>query len=437
MNTARIAHTLAALSTLSLALGCAPIDDVSRSVEALTGPAPVGPASLPNTLSTGNNIWSSGAGGNQWWAPLHLGDIDGNGLDDLCGDYGNSFGCALNFGIGFNTWIEVQDVRSFQESTVRLADFNGDGRTDVCYRDSLGYRCQYSQRVNNVNTITFPLTAAGRPFFQVPDMSNANGWNRPEYESTVMLGRLEGNGGGLDLCARGIGGVMCHFNAGNNTMTRGPLIANFSDANGWNRPEYYSTLAMVDVNNDQRMDICGRGNAGIFCAIYDHTTRTFRAPTLWTSQFSDARGWSDPRYYTSIRFGDVNADGRADVCGRGRDGVYCGLGNGVTERFDSAESVVISRFSDAQGFAAGALPSTMTLVDFNNDGRKDVCMVSPAGEIECARARIGTPIFEAAVRRTVGAFYFDGLVAGKLRASSRGMCWFDIATSDVRCSNTW
>jgi hypothetical protein len=48
--------------------------------------------------------------------------------------------------------------------------------------------------------------------------------------------------------------------------------------------------------------------------------------TRWTSNVSDAYGWnSDPAYYSTIQFVDLNHDGKADVCGRGSDGIYCGV----------------------------------------------------------------------------------------------------------------
>ena len=43
---------------------------------------------------------------------------------------------------------------------------------------------------------------------------------------------------------------------------------------------------------------------------------------------SDQQGWSYEQYYATIRVGDINGDGKADVCGRGIAGMLCWLSNG-------------------------------------------------------------------------------------------------------------
>lgn len=435
--------TLLTLS-LSLALGCAPVDgEVGDVIQALTGSAPSAPTSQGVVGPYGSNIWSVGGGTNRW-SNVRLADVDGNGYDDLCGSYGDSWGCSLRLS---NTWfegfIEARDVRSFTSSTVRLADINGDGRADVCGRDYSGFRCLLSTGA----AFVAPRNAAGALFTYVSDMSNTNGWNRPEYESTVMVGRVWFFTG-LDVCARGTAGVICHYNIGEQGMVQGPTIREFSDAAGWNREEHYATLAMADVNGDGYMDICGRGGDGILCAVNDPAHNTFRPATRWTAQFSNLAGWSDPKYYRSIRFADVNGDGRADVCGRGGGGVYCGLSDG-TGGFVGAENLVVPAMSDVAGFSAGAYPASLMLVDYDNDVRADVCMVGPyryttstgatgvRDELYCARSRGGTqPSFEVTFRRTDGSGIVGVVAPGAIRTQSRGFCWVD-ALRDLRCTNAW
>ena len=45
--------------------------------------------------------------------------------------------------------------------------------------------------------------------------------------------------------------------------------------------------------------------------------------------WNDASGWNDFRLYATIRAGDLDGDGRADLCGRGTDGVACHLSTGA------------------------------------------------------------------------------------------------------------
>jgi phenylacetate-coenzyme A ligase PaaK-like adenylate-forming protein len=127
-------------------------------------------------------------------------------------------------------------------------------------------------------------------------------------------------------------------------------MPSFSDAETWNSgPQYYSTIEFPDVNGDGRADVCGRGGGGVYCALSSGTT--FGPATLWQPSFSDVNGWnSGPQYYSTIRFNDVNGDGRADVCGRGSTGVYCALSSGTT--FGSA-ALWGPDFSDANGWNSG------------------------------------------------------------------------------------
>lgn len=80
------------------------------------------------------------------------------------------------------------------------------------------------------------------------------------------------------------------------------------------------------MNGDGKPDLCGRGYAGIVCAL-GNGDGTFGALNVWTSDFSNAVGWGDPQYGTTVMFADINNDGSADVCGRGSAGILCALSN--------------------------------------------------------------------------------------------------------------
>jgi hypothetical protein len=43
--------------------------------------------------------------------------------------------------------------------------------------------------------------------------------------------------------------------------------------------------------------------------------------------FSDHGGWKEPKYYSMLQFADIDGDGKADVCGRGKDELACFLAN--------------------------------------------------------------------------------------------------------------
>lgn len=78
----------------------------------------------------------------------------------------------------------------------------------------------------------------------------------------------------------------------------------FSDANGFSNAIYYSTFRLTDVNNDGKADICGRGIAGIYCALSTSFSSVGFGPHfLYVDNFSDAYGWNNVTYpyYSTIQ----------------------------------------------------------------------------------------------------------------------------------------
>jgi trypsin/VCBS repeat protein len=213
------------------------------------------------------------------------------------------------------------------------------------------------------------------------DFSDANSWNSgPEYYSTIQLADVNGDGK-PDVCGRGRAGIDCALSTGTSFGSVSVWQSDFSDANSWNSgPQYYSTIRFADINGDGKADVCGRGRAGINCALSNGTS--FGPVTVWQSSFSDAAGWNTgPEYYSTIRLVDVNGDHKADLCARGRAGIVCALSNGTSF---GAANVWQSSFSDANGWNSGAqYYSTIRFADLDGDGKADVCGRGSAG-INCA-----------------------------------------------------
>jgi hypothetical protein len=78
----------------------------------------------------------------------------------------------------------------------------------------------------------------------------------------------------------------------------------------------YSSLRFADVNGDGKPDICGRGTLGVYCAL-NNGKGGFGSVQQWDSFFSDANSWHLPVYGTTMMFADINGDGKADACARG------------------------------------------------------------------------------------------------------------------------
>ena len=71
--------------------------------------------------------------------------------------------------------------------------------------------------------------------------------------------------------------------------------------------------------------------------------------TRWSNNYSDPLGCnSDPSFWGTIRFPDVNGDGTADVCGRGGIGIVCGVSNGTSFSSPKQSSSGLSGLGEIQ-----------------------------------------------------------------------------------------
>jgi hypothetical protein len=56
------------------------------------------------------------------------------------------------------------------------------------------------------------------------------------------------------------------------------------------------------------------------------TGRIFDGDGVPSYDYTDAQGWKvSPSYWQTLQFKDLNADGKADICGRSPNGVLCAL----------------------------------------------------------------------------------------------------------------
>ncbi len=265
----------------------------------------------------------AGPGG---WSTIRFADVTGDGKADLCARSSKGFACWPATGGGFGAAIagpELSDAVGWggidHWSTIRMGDLNGDGRADVCARAGAGMWCWLSDGKG------FPPKVDG------PAWSDAAGWNAPERYSSIRLGDLDGDGK-LDLCARAAKGIVCSRFDG---AAFGPEIdgPGLSDASGWDDESNGTTLRFVDVTGDGKDDVCVRGNAGVTCwpSTGAGFGKSFPGP-----EWSDEGGWWPAWHHRTIRAGDLDGDGKLDLCARGASGMHCykSTGEGFGPRID-------------------------------------------------------------------------------------------------------
>jgi len=312
---------------------------------------------------------------------FRLGDVNGDGYADACIRRADGVYCALNTGAGgFASYSLYSDAFADAGSTIQLGDVNGDGKADVCGRSANGIVCATA----NATGTSFGPAA---PWSAGTDFSDGDGWAASAaYYGSIRLADVNGDGY-ADVCGRSANGIICALNNKLGGFAPASVwIADFTDALGWNTVPYGTTLQFADVNGDGKADVCGRGPAGIRCAIANAAGTGFTDAHQWSlrNDFSDADGWgASAGSYGSIRLADVNGDGYADVCGRSSGGIVCGFSNGGG--FDVARPLMPQGYTDALGWAGAPYGATIQFGDLGHDGRRDVCGRGPSGLV-CAKA---------------------------------------------------
>ncbi|MGB0910092.1 MAG: SpvB/TcaC N-terminal domain-containing protein, partial [Nitrospirales bacterium] len=206
-----------------------------------------------------------------------------------------------------------------------------------------------------------------------PTWSDAESWNRPEYYGTIQYPDVDGDGKS-DICARNQGGILCIVGTG--IGFSGSIIGPpWSDATGWTAHQNFSTIRFPDLNGNGKADLCGKASSGLECWISTGTafTSSFTGPPHYS-----AASWGDHQYYSTIKFPDLDGDGKADVCARDSGGLECwiGTGTGFTAPFNGP------RWSDNSGWDVPKYYATISFADLNGDGKADVC-ARDSGGIEC------------------------------------------------------
>lgn len=311
------------------------------------------------------------------WSTMRMGDLNADGRADLCARANAGIRCWLSEGDAFTEPAiegpaladDVGWAAPAYHGTLRMADVDGDGRDDLCVRSASDFRCYRSIDTGDGTGFAEPLT--------LPDLADENGWNAPSRYGTIRMADIDGDNR-VDLCARAAEGMQCWPST---AAGFGPPIAGpaWGDDVGWARPEYWSTIRLVDVDADGRADLCARAAAGLRCHL---ATDDGFGDAITGPNWADDNGWGDYDNYSTIRFADIDADGDADVCARANAGIVCFAWTG--EGFAS-ESIAGPALSGDTGWNNVRFYSTIRLVDVDGDAMADVCARASDG-LHCWRS---------------------------------------------------
>lgn len=172
------------------------------------------------------------------------------------------------------------------------------------------------------------------------------------------------NNGFADVLGFGRDGTWVVYNFGSSTLAVEPLL-DFGYDQGWRKALHVRTLA--DVNGDGRLDIVGFGRLGVYISLATGSAANpgFGPITFAIADFGYDQGWRTDVHERLVA--DVDGDRRADIVAFGRDGVWLARSTGTA--FE-APRLVLAGFGNQQGWSKPQ--HVRTLGDVDGDGRADI-----------------------------------------------------------------
>jgi hypothetical protein len=313
----------------------------------------------------------------QCYQTIQAADLDGDGQEEVLGrdaqgivvwkcDKTSYQWVTLTRGPGLsdaNGWNQPQYY-----STIQCADVDGDGQRELLARGSGGISIWKCDKTSH----QWSALPDG------PALRDANGWNQPQYYGTIRCADVDGDGQ-AELLARGSGGISVwkcdKISHQWSALPSGPAI---SDADGWNQPQYYSTMRCADVDGDGQAELLVRGSAGISIWKCDRSTHLWSA-LLSGPALSDANGWNQPQYYSTIRCADLDGDGQAELLARGAGGISIWKCDKTTHQWTTLPDG--PAWSDANGWNQPQYYSTIRCADIDGNARAELIARSSAGII--------------------------------------------------------
>jgi len=239
-----------------------------------------------------------------------VGDVNGDGVDDLVGFGLDGVYVALSDGSSFaataSKWTSAFDLShgwTVADYARTVGDVNGDGKDDLVGFGLDGVYIALSDGSSFAATATKWTNAF--------DLSH--GWTVKDYVRTV--GDVNGDGK-ADLVGFGLDGVYVALSSGTDFYPISKWTSAFDLSHGWTVQDYVRTVG--DMNGDGKDDAVGFGLDGVYVALSSGTD--FYPISKWTSSFDKSHGWTVQDFVRTV--GDVNGDGKDDLVGFGLDGVY-------------------------------------------------------------------------------------------------------------------
>jgi VCBS repeat protein/centrosomal CEP192-like protein len=265
-------------------------------------------------------------------------DFNGDGKLDLVVTNSGSNDISVFLGKGDGTFqASVNYPAGTSPDSVAVGDFNGDAKLDLAV-------------ANHGSNDVSVFLGKGDGTFQA-----AVNYPAGTNPSSVAVGDFNGDGK-LDLAVANFGSLNVSVLLGNGDGT-------FQTAVDYGAGSNPSSVAVGDFNGDGKLDLAvanansggfGNGNGSILLGNGDGT---FQATVNYNAGTNPS----------SVAVGDFNGDGKLDLALANADIFNFGVG-GISILLGNGDGT----FKTAVDYGAGSNPSSVTVADFNGDGKLDL-----------------------------------------------------------------
>ena len=333
-------------------------------------------------------------------------DINGDGKPDMAvsnqGDASVSiFLNTTTPGASTPAFTTKQDFTTgSQPWKISIADFNGDGKPDLASANYDG---------NNVsvllNTMTLGVTPASYSA-KTDFTTGTNPWS-------VSLGDFNGDGK-PDMAAANSGANSVSVLL--NTTSTGNSTPTFSARTDFTTGTSPYSVGIGDLNGDGKPDMATANNFSDNVSVFLNTTTPGASTPTFTARTDFTSISTSP---SSVSIGDLNGDGKPDMAVTNQTGSVSVLLN------TTAPGASTPTFTARTDFTAGNFPNSVSLVDFNGDGKRDMAVVNGGSSVDVSvflnttTPGALTPTFAPKIEFTGGGFVSNSISVGDLNGDGK------------------
>jgi autotransporter-associated beta strand protein len=294
---------------------------------------------VSNGSTVSNQLWGS------WdstvnWVDVQTGDFNGDGLTDIVGrnPQTGQWNVSMSTGSSFMTsnGLSWSANPAVTWTDVKVADFNGDGKSDIAGRWAQTGQWWVSTAMGSSLTPTFNTTMWAT-------------W------STISWADVKA----ADFNGDGKADIIGHYLTDGSWWVALSNGSTFSTSKwgAWSTGATWVDIKVADCNGDGKADIVGRAlENGQWYVGLSNGSNAFTT-SLWAA-------WSTGATWVDVKVADFNGDGKADIAARALENGqwYVALSNGST-------AFTTTRWA---AWSTGTTWVDVGVGDFNGDGLTDI-----------------------------------------------------------------